>query len=100
MVLTSSSDTVPFAVLAQLTDKIVEAAAPSVSAKEIGKLRQDVSELKQLLASQRGGRHHPPSIAPRQASGDNMCWYHDKFGSKAQKCRPPCSYLGNDLADQ
>jgi len=99
MVLASASDTVPLTELAQLADRIVEVAAPSVSAvkvsptaNEMEKLRQDVAELKQLLTSHRGGRHRPPSPAPCQASGDNMYWYHDKFGSKAQKCRPPCSY--------
>lgn len=27
-----------------------------------------------------------------------ICFYHMKFGSKAQKCRQPCSYSGNAVA--
>lgn len=25
-----------------------------------------------------------------------VCWYHEKFGSKATKCMKPCDYKGND----
>lgn len=28
----------------------------------------------------------------RQSRADNNCWYHMKFGSKANKCVPPCSW--------
>ncbi|XP_065892442.1 uncharacterized protein [Dysidea avara] len=80
MVLANASDTVPLNELAQLADRIVEVATPSVSAvkvspniNELEKLHQDVAELKQLLTSQHGGRYCSPSPAPRQSSGDNIC---------------------------
>ncbi|XP_073821292.1 uncharacterized protein [Musca autumnalis] len=25
-------------------------------------------------------------------TSERLCWYHFKFGSKASKCRPPCTY--------
>ena len=27
---------------------------------------------------------------------DDICWYHAKFGSRAKKCRAPCSFSGNE----
>ena len=68
MVLASASNTVPLTELAQLADRIVEVATPSVSAVKVSpitngaeKLCQDVAELKQLLTSQHGSRHRSPS---------------------------------------
>jgi len=105
MVLASTSDTVPLMELAQLADRIVEVAIPSVSAvkisptiNELEKLHQDMAKLKQLRTSQHGVCYCSPSPVPRQSFGNNICWYQDKFGSKAQKCRSPCTYLRVDLA--
>jgi len=27
-----------------------------------------------------------------------LCFYHDKYGNKAQKCRSPCSFPGNGMS--
>lgn len=41
------------------------------------------------------------SKAPPQASKKSgYCFYHDKFGTKASKCRPPCSWSGNGSANR
>lgn len=39
--------------------------------------------------------------SPTRSSGDDqqrLCWYHRRWGSKADRCRPPCSYAGNVTA--
>lgn len=38
--------------------------------------------------STRGGKENMAT----SSSDDDICWYHDKFGDKAQKCRKPCKY--------
>ena len=37
---------------------------------------------------------HPTQIPSTQP----ICYYHAKFGDKAQRCRAPCSYSGNAVA--
>lgn len=32
---------------------------------------------------------------PRQLSSSDLCWYHEKFSEKANKCIQPCSYSKN-----
>jgi len=43
-----------------------------------------------------------PYKVPQNQAHDNprrdWCFYHQKFGSKATKCRDPCTYQGNDKA--
>lgn len=34
----------------------------------------------------------------RQQAADNVCQYHRRFGAKARRCYPPCSFQGNDEA--
>ena len=29
-------------------------------------------------------------------AGSGMCYYHARFGAKATKCRPPCSYAAGN----
>ena len=36
------------------------------------------------------------AVARREKS--SLCFYHGKFGNKAKKCLPPCSWSGNALA--
>lgn len=42
----------------------------------------------------RGQAHRSKSrrrTSSPHASQGSLCWYHDRFGSKATKCEPPCS---------
>ena len=34
----------------------------------------------------------PPTPARPSAARDNVCWYHQKFGVRARRCEPPCSW--------
>ena len=102
MVLASSPDTGNIEELAQLADKVMEVAVPSVASvstnTELERLREEVAGLKSMLQalklSQRSFRGRSPSPAPTQHSQE-LCWYHAKFGDKAQKCKPPCSKSEN-----
>ena len=108
MVLASADDTTDLAKLADMADKVIEVAAPSVSAiahtsddTEVEKLRAEVTRLAELVTSltrhrdrsqSRGRRTH--SLAPTDPlpqPQDRLCWYHKKFG-EAAKCQEPCSW--------
>ena len=39
-----------------------------------------------------------PRPRPADVTTDGLCWYHAEFGSKATKCRRPCSFSGNGQA--
>ena len=113
MVLASTNDSVSLDALAQLADKIVDVAVPqSVSAvhssnlsDEVDKLRSELSNLTQLVKSlpfQRKSRTRSPSPAPSHSNNNNnnsstVCWYHQKYGQSARKCKQPCTYSGNSL---
>ena len=106
MVLASTSDTGNIEDLAQLADKVMEVAVPSVvsitTSTELQQLRQEVTDLKGMLQSlkltQRRSRSRPSSPAPCTEQSQELCWYHAKFGDQARKCKPPCSKSGNAQA--
>jgi len=58
------------------------------------------------LALQQSATQSINKLAPREvetrktktAPHRDWCFYHVKFGEKAQKCRSPCSYPGNEPA--
>jgi len=103
MVLASTPDTGNIEDLAQLADKVVEVAVPSVASvntsTELQQLRQEVADLKGMLQSLKLTRRPPRSRSPSPAlptqQSQELCWYHAKFGDQAQKCKPPCSKSGN-----
>ena len=112
MVLASTGDAAAgLEELAQLADKIVEVATPSVSAvthqphlkEELDQLLTKMIGLKKLVRSlssrDKPFRGRSPSPArPRSPADASLCWYHQKLGDAARQCREPCSKLGNALA--
>lgn len=86
----SVTDAVPSSLLSDLT-------------REIAELRKQV----QQMASSRNSRPHTRSSqrdrsSSRQRSQSSyrkfpLCWYHCKFGDKAQKCTHPCDYKSENL---
>ena len=107
MVLASTPDTGNITELAQLADKVMEVATPSVSGitttTELDQLRQEVAKLKTMLRSlqtvnKKSQRGRSPSPAPQRQQTQDVCWYHAKFGDRAQKCKPPCSKAGQTPA--
>ena len=109
MVLTSTGAAVTLEDLAQLADRIVEVATPAVSAlttpqlvAEVDQLRSNIASLKKLVKSLTLKMRMPSrSRSPRPSephSPPALCWYHQRFGDNATKCRPPCSKSENGLA--
>jgi hypothetical protein len=44
----------------------------------------------------KSGRRHSPTPGPtRGGRNDRLCFYHSRFGNKAQKCEKGCSYQEN-----
>ncbi len=96
------------------------ASSPTITA-EVEHLRTEVSRLEKLVkklahspsrpASHSVSHGHssrrPPIPTTRSASTspdpsgqpyDTVCWYHQKFGSQARRCKSPCSYQLISLA--
>ena len=118
MVLASSGDNVSLDTLADMAEKIMEVALPTVTSvtspatpvapappapisSEVADLRAEISELRQLISSLQLSSHRtsrsssrPPSRSASRASSPSppqgLCWYHRRFGDKAQKCTSPC----------
>lgn len=94
--------------LAALADKIAEASStPGVAAMslesqqtqvgslniQVSKLSQQIDELKAYLRQNERSREHKPR-ARSQSRSEEHCWYHRRFGPKARKCLPPCTFSG------
>ncbi|XP_067121586.1 uncharacterized protein [Centruroides vittatus] len=72
---------------------------------EIDKLNKRIDKLTQA----RRDRSDHFSRRSRSSSGhrnnsthrsiNNYCWYHNRFGAKAQKCTPPCSFPTNESGE-
>ena len=105
--------------LATLADKIMDVAAPcGVSSVHPSALASDIDQMKSQLAdlsrmfesltssfkqhttrSRSRGRSPTPVPTRHTTPGDSsMCWYHERFGIDAKKCRQPCTFSGNDQA--
>ena len=114
MVLASTADTMDLNTLADMADKVIEVANPSVAAisgppqpdlADYEHLKAEVARLTQLVASlttrrrrSRSRGRHPRSPAPQDLQQQDsptttsICWYHRKFGERARKCQPPCNW--------
>ena len=102
MVLASTPDMESLDNLAQLADKIMEVATPSLAIaavstiSELEHLHKEVVELKSVLqalqsSKQSGTRQSPSSHQQPQ----ELCWYHNKYGDNAKKCKFPCKNSEN-----
>lgn len=116
MVLASADSSMDLDKLADMADKVMEVAAPTVAAvsdtrsdctdnSEVKQLREEVARLADLVASLTTRPRRRSSFRPRRAASpaptnppqNSLCWYHTKFGEAAQKCKDPCSW-GNSQA--
>lgn len=116
----ASADTMTINKLADMADRIMEAAAPTIStvsgSQEGGDLRRIIREEVAAAFKERsrpqfssGGnrgkrnrsrRRSPSRVQARQETNDEgVCWYHQRFGDDARKCRPPCT-AGKDRASR
>ena len=124
MVLASTPEGTTLDKLADMADKIMEVAIPSVAAvsapssagtapltslaAEMEHMRSEIQRLTKLvnkLSRTRSSSRSTPR-SPRRSStppstddtSDKFCWYHHKFGEQAQKCKAPCSWSSNEQA--
>ena len=113
MVLASNAASESLEDIAQLADRIIDVAPPTVAAltptpsaqDEVQALRAEVDRLKELVTSLTSHPPpHPRSPSPRRTRRSTpppamgLCWYHARFGDRARKCVPPCALAENTLA--
>lgn len=116
MVLASAGD-IGLAKIAELADKIMEVSTPSPnisaahtqsSRDEVRELRAEVARLADLVAKLQGHRgrrasrgRSPAGRRSRSSSRTDSgeCWYHQRFGAEALKCKPPCTQAENEKAE-
>jgi hypothetical protein len=113
MVLASTDSSTDLSKLAELADKVMEVATPTIanlsdpapiaagiSSSEVKQLREEVSRLTGLVESlTMRSCPRSPSRPPRRVTSPSMprlsheplCWYQCKYGDDAQKCREPCT---------
>ena len=115
MVLASADPTTEIGKLAEMADKVMEVAAPTIAhisdsrpksppppSSDIQQLRDEVARLTTLVQSL-ATQHQPRSSSrPRRRSSspaaETLCWYHQQFGEQAKHCKPPCARALNDQA--
>lgn len=110
MILASTSASSTLDELAELADKIMDVASPSVSAvqptpppqlsTEVDQLRAEVTRLQGLVKSltqqhrsrRRESTPRPHTPDPPSATTGQLCWYHLTYGDAAKKCKSPCEW--------
>ena len=50
------------------------------------------------ISRPRKGAHYGQDQQRSSQNQEKLCFYHKRFGDKAYKCCPPCSYQGNETA--
>ncbi|GBM95444.1 hypothetical protein AVEN_28404-1 [Araneus ventricosus] len=104
-----SASTDKFASLALTTDKIAEVSgvrtcvnSVEVESARLNRLEVQISELtsavQQVQSNYKRFRNASPHRRYRtrfSSRNRSFCWYHSKFGKKAQKCVPPCDFSEN-----
>ena len=71
--------------------------------KQIAELTKQVSELSTRNRIRSRNRYYKRSRSRSRSNADSgdICWYHRRFGAKANHCRQPCSYQsGNEVVSQ
>ena len=125
MVLASADTSMDLGKLADMADKVMEVATPTVAAlsdtnlesspttvttldAEIKQLQKEVARMASMLESLITRHRHRSSSTPRRPASpaptpnttpqESVCWYHAKFGAEAEKCRKPCAWELNTQA--
>lgn len=106
----ASNDAMELDKMAEMADKLMDVISPHTinavdSRSEVADLRKEIQEIKSLLrgranekAPTKGPRNRSKTPASRVEDPTGMCWYHAKFGEKAQKCRPECTFKPGNAA--
>lgn len=99
--------------MAALADKIIEvthvneinSVSLSTSDRSYNDFKQQIDELTKVINSLKSDRSRSRSASHNntdnkfrsrsktpKSNDKNLCWYHNRFGDKATKCRDGCSY--------
>lgn len=91
--------------LAEMADKMVDSSSVAVAAVNVpapavghnpdyASLKEEIevltAEIRRLKADPTRNRSRSSS-RPRSRN-DDICWYHRKYGGRAERCREPCTY--------
>ena len=101
----SNIDTKPAAPEPPRQEAAIAAVSPSMSQRldtmsdRLGKLEEAIRGLAQSAAAPRyrptysqGHRQEDTADHHQQDPRPRLCYYHDNFGDRAYRCRPPCSW--------
>lgn len=110
-------ESLPLDQVALLADKVheaspahntqVAAASSSFALTQVNRKLDDLAarfEALEAVSGHRTTERHPSrprgrgcgahkSRSRSRADGQVLCWYHEKFGAKAAKCKSPCHFL-------
>jgi len=119
MTLVPSGSELTLEKLADMADRILELATPTIGAvhmpppptsSEVETLRTEIRQLQELVKSMSTqpresrrrsltpGARRSPSPAHSSRNNPTLCWYHQRFAAAATKCRQPCQWGLNDPA--
>ena len=95
--------------IGELADTVVEAMQPShpevylaslqnsepnPMQARLDKLSQELADLTVLVKRQANSRSRSRSMSAQDGTQAGYCWKHKRFGEKAFKCTPPCTWKG------
>lgn len=104
--------------LAEMADKMIDSSGSNISAVTVSTreqvavntvdtalttskhsadfayLKEEIEVLTAEVRRLKSGpiRSRSRSVSRSRSSNDSICWYHRKYGGKAEHCREPCSY--------
>ncbi|XP_058789704.1 uncharacterized protein LOC131663359 [Phymastichus coffea] len=77
-------------------DATADSATLAKIAKELSALRNSTDRILEYLRPANGGARQRgrsrSRTGGRAAEQGELCFYHERFGDKAENCRPPCGY--------
>lgn len=85
--------------LAEMADKMQESSSQHVAAASHSNSADEMSEIRGQIAALTAEIRHFTTrkssrtrSASRESRGDEICWFHKKYGNRAHKCREPCNF--------
>lgn len=88
--------------LAEMGDKMVDLVPQAAAVKTLAEpdsresLADQVAaltaEIRRLKAQEPERRRTRSVSRKREEEGNSICWYHRKYGGRADRCRSPCQY--------
>jgi len=98
--------------LAARADRVMEATSYSADVHAVNKTEPSndrframenaitalTTQIASLVTLQSTKRYHgrSRSWSKSRSGSNNLCYYHDRFGASANKCKPPCAYKSSE----